>query len=208
MIRQVSFRLILVLCLCGAGAWGWIPARADPGASPKPARDLMADNPQAADAAAPAATAQPDPGRELGAGMASWYGSHFHGRRTASGEKFDRYALTAAHKTLPLGTRVMVSSPRTGRQIVVRINDRGPYVGNRILDLSEAAASALGLKARGRDWVVLRAVAPSLDSFDAVAYSMGKTLVGNNHVTDVTPSAPPVPAAMPDSQRAAIGPAV
>jgi rare lipoprotein A len=99
-------------------------------------------------------------GRELDEGIASWYGPRFHGRRTASGERFNRDALTAAHKTLPLGARVMVSNPRTGKQIVVRINDRGPYLGNRILDLSEAAAQALGLKARGRDWVVMNEVLP------------------------------------------------
>jgi rare lipoprotein A len=110
-------------------------------------------------------------GRELGAGVASWYGLYFHGRRTASGEKYDRYALTAAHKTLPLGTRVVVSNPRTGKQIVVRINDRGPYVGHRILDLSEAAASALGLKTRGHDWVVLNAVLPKDTATRAYAVS-------------------------------------
>jgi rare lipoprotein A len=99
-------------------------------------------------------------GRELGEGIASWYGPRFYGRRTANGEKFDRYALTAANKTLPLGTRVVVSNPRTGKQIVVRINDRGPYLGNRILDLSEAAAKALGFKTRGLDWVVMNEVLP------------------------------------------------
>jgi rare lipoprotein A len=102
-------------------------------------------------------------GRELDEGMASWYGPHFYGRRTASGERFDRGAFTAAHKTLPLGARVVVSNPRTGKQIVVRINDRGPYFGNRILDLSEAAAKALGLKARGSDWVVMNEVLPRTD---------------------------------------------
>jgi|GEM_PF-568405 len=103
---------------------------------------------------------KPRLGRELGAGVASWYGPRFYGRRTASGERFDRDALTAAHKTLPLGALVLVSNPRTGKQVVVRINDRGPYLGNRILDLSEAAARALGLKARGSDWVVMNEVLP------------------------------------------------
>jgi len=106
---------------------------------------------------------KPRLGRQLGAGVASWYGPRFHGRRTANGETFDRYALTAAHKTLPLGTRVMVSNPRTGKTIEVRINDRGPYIGNRVLDLSEAAASALGLRIRGHDWVVINAILPSPD---------------------------------------------
>jgi rare lipoprotein A len=114
---------------------------------------------------------KPRLGRELDAGIASWYGPRFDGRPTANGEKFDRYALTAAHKTLPLGTRVVVSNPRTGTQIVVRINDRGPYLGKRILDLSEAAASALGLKARGHDWVVMNAILPPSDTPAAVVHA-------------------------------------
>jgi rare lipoprotein A len=114
---------------------------------------------------------KPRLGRELDAGIASWYGPRFDGRPTANGERFDRYALTAAHKTLPLGTRVVVSNPRTGKQIVVRINDRGPYFGKRILDLSEAAASALGLKARGHDWVVMNAILPPSDTPAAVVHT-------------------------------------
>jgi rare lipoprotein A len=100
-------------------------------------------------------------GRQRGQGIASWYGPGFHGRRTANGERFNRYALTAAHKTLPLGTRLSVFNPRTGKQIVVRINDRGPYIGRRVLDLSEAAATALGFKSRGRDWVIFTALKPT-----------------------------------------------
>jgi rare lipoprotein A len=73
-------------------------------------------------------------------GEASWYGPGFHGRRTASGETFDRNALTAAHRTLPFGTRVRVTNLNNGRQVIVRINDRGPYSGGRVIDLSEAAA--------------------------------------------------------------------
>ena len=74
-------------------------------------------------------------------GIASVYSDH----RTASGERFSSRALTAAHRTLPFGTRVVVTSPRTGRSVVVRINDRGPFVRGRIIDLSPAAASELGL---------------------------------------------------------------
>jgi len=106
------------------------------------------------------AAGKPRVGRQLDAGMASWYGRGFDGRRTASGENFDRDAFTAAHKTLPLGTRVVVRNPRNGKHIEVRINDRGPYTGDRIVDLSEAAARALGLKRRGRGWVVMHAVLP------------------------------------------------
>ena len=78
-------------------------------------------------------------------GIASWYGPGFHGRRTANGEIYDQYELTAAHPTLPLGTRVMVTSLTNGRVVEVRINDRGPFVGGRVLDLSYAAARVLGM---------------------------------------------------------------
>ena len=77
-------------------------------------------------------------------GAASWYGPGFHGRRTASGEAFNANAMTAAHRSLPFGTRVRVVNERTGRSVVVRINDRGPYVRGRIIDLSHAAARAIG----------------------------------------------------------------
>ena len=76
-------------------------------------------------------------------GLASWYGKQFHGRTTASGEDFDMFELTAAHKKLPLGTYVKVTDLRNGRWVIVRINDRGPYVGHRIMDLSYSAARML-----------------------------------------------------------------
>ncbi|WP_174769838.1 septal ring lytic transglycosylase RlpA family protein [Paraburkholderia hayleyella] len=82
-------------------------------------------------------------------GRASWYGKPFHGRRTANGERYDMHALTAAHRTLPLGSYVRVTNPSTQRAVVVRINDRGPYVGGRIIDLSYAAATVLGLRQVG-----------------------------------------------------------
>ena len=78
-------------------------------------------------------------------GLASFYGRDFHGRKTSNGELFDMHALTAAHKTLPFGVYVRVEHKRTGKEVVVRINDRGPFVGNRIIDLSEGAASRIGL---------------------------------------------------------------
>lgn len=78
-------------------------------------------------------------------GIASWYGPGFAGRRTASGEVFNPHALTAAHRSLPFGTRVQVTSERTGRSVVVRINDRGPFGGGRIIDLSSGSAHALGM---------------------------------------------------------------
>ncbi|WP_233885547.1 septal ring lytic transglycosylase RlpA family protein [Paraburkholderia flagellata] len=78
-------------------------------------------------------------------GEASWYAEKFQGRQTANGERFDPGALTAAHRTLPLGSYVRVKSLATGKSVVVRINDRGPYVKGRIIDLSYAAAKTLGL---------------------------------------------------------------
>lgn len=82
-------------------------------------------------------------------GIASWYGGSFHGRTTANGEKFDMHAMTAAHKTLKFGTMVRVVDKDTGKSVVVRINDRGPYVAGRVIDLSMAAAEALGTKSKG-----------------------------------------------------------
>jgi rare lipoprotein A len=88
-------------------------------------------------------------GTPLARGKASWYGPRFHGRRTANGERYDMHALTAAHKTLPFGTRLRVRSVHTGKEVVVRINDRGPYKHQRIIDLSRAAMVALGTLERG-----------------------------------------------------------
>lgn len=91
-------------------------------------------------------------------GEASWYGPGFHGNKTANGERYDMEKLTAAHRTLPLGSVVMVRSLTSGRQVTVRINDRGPFVKGRILDLSLAGAQALGMVTNGTDRVELRVV--------------------------------------------------
>lgn len=82
-------------------------------------------------------------------GLSSWYGEDFHGKKTANGEIFDMYALTAAHKTLPLGTQIRVTNLENNRSVVVRVNDRGPYIEGRILDLSYGAAKALGFENMG-----------------------------------------------------------
>ncbi|MDY6906199.1 MAG: septal ring lytic transglycosylase RlpA family protein [Thermodesulfobacteriota bacterium] len=82
-------------------------------------------------------------------GLASWYGGKFHGRKTASGETYNMYALTAAHKTLPLGTMVRVTNRKNGKSVVVRINDRGPFVHGRIIDLSYTAAKRLDIVKNG-----------------------------------------------------------
>jgi len=92
-------------------------------------------------------------------GVAAWYGDQFQGRRTASGEAFDLHAFTAAHRTLPFGTLVRVRHACNGRCVIVRINDRGPYGGGRIIDLSQAAAREIGIYRKGRCKVELEVVA-------------------------------------------------
>lgn len=93
-------------------------------------------------------------------GQASWYGHPHHGRRTASGEIYDMHALTAAHPTLPMGARVLVTNLRNGRTVEVRVNDRGPVVPGRTIDLSYAAARALDATADGVFPVRLRLLTP------------------------------------------------
>src|SRR5262250_2552941 len=82
-------------------------------------------------------------------GVASWYGPGFHGKRTANGEIYDQYELTAAHRTLPLGTRVLVTNLTNGRAVEVRINDRGPFIDGRAIDLSYAAARMIDMVGPG-----------------------------------------------------------
>ena len=93
-------------------------------------------------------------------GVASWYGPNFHGRKTSSGEPYDMYAMTAAHKTLPLPTYARVTNVRNGRSAVVKINDRGPFHGDRIIDLSYSAARKLGVVAKGTAMVEVKAIDP------------------------------------------------
>jgi rare lipoprotein A len=107
----------------------------------------------------------------LQTGVASWYGPGFHGKRTSSGEVYNQYELTAAHPTLPLGSRVMVTNLKTNQAVEVRINDRGPFVGGRVIDLSYAAARSIGVYEPGTAPVrieVLSAAAPLLK----VAYAV------------------------------------
>ncbi|QIK36856.1 septal ring lytic transglycosylase RlpA family protein [Caldichromatium japonicum] len=89
-------------------------------------------------------------------GIASVYHDKFHGRRTASGQPYNKNQLSAAHKTLPLGSRIQVTDTKTGRSVVVRINDRGPFVRGRILDLSKQAARELGIVERGTARVAVK----------------------------------------------------
>lgn len=93
-------------------------------------------------------------------GVASWYGRKFHGRRTSSGETYDMYRMTAAHKRLPLPTYVEVTNLENGRKAIVKVNDRGPFHGNRIIDLSYAAAVKIGIAEAGTGLVEIRALSP------------------------------------------------
>jgi len=93
-------------------------------------------------------------------GIASWYGTKFHGRRTSSGETYDMYAMTAAHKSLVLPTYVEVTNLKNGRKVIVKVNDRGPFHENRIIDLSYTAATKLDIVKNGTGLVEIRVVGP------------------------------------------------
>jgi rare lipoprotein A len=165
-IRFISLATLMVVwagCAAPPTPSGSEEARAErsppsaPVAAPVPAAGIggTAAEPAAPAATGPAAAGTRDPVQASDAvsvlekGRASWYGKKFHGRRTASGERYDRNAFTAAHRTLPFGTRVRVRSVITGKEVVVRINDRGPFKRSRVIDLSQAAFNALGLQGRG-----------------------------------------------------------
>lgn len=98
---------------------------------------------------APREGTRPPAARLINIGDASWYGPGFHGKKTASGAIFDDTKFTAAHKTLPLGSKVRVTNLANGRSVEVDINDRGPFIENRVIDVSQAAAYALGMRDRG-----------------------------------------------------------
>ena len=105
-------------------------------------------------------------------GLASWYGTKFHGKLTSSGEPYDMYKMTAAHKTLPIPCYVQVTNMQTGKKIVVKVNDRGPFVDGRIIDLSYAAAQKLGITHTGTAAVQLELATPDTpDTPEVVAYA-------------------------------------
>lgn len=97
-------------------------------------------------------------------GVASWYGSDFHGKKTANGERYDMHGMTAAHRILPFGTQLKVTNLANGKVIYVRVNDRGPFVNNRIIDLTKAGASALGMLGPGTARVRIEAIGTTPDS--------------------------------------------
>ena len=106
-------------------------------------------------------------------GIASWYGNKFHGKRTSSGETYDMYAMTAAHKTLPLPTYVSVTNVKTGQKVIVKVNDRGPFIGKRIIDLSYTAAKKLDLIQAGTGEVIVEAVSSGSQPRVAASGSAG-----------------------------------
>jgi rare lipoprotein A len=112
-------------------------------------------------------------------GEASWYGTKFHGRRTANGEVYDMFAMTAAHTTLPIPSYVRVTHVTNGRSIIVRINDRGPFYGNRIIDLSYAAAKKLGMIATGFATVDVVDVTPTENTGVASPVLINNGIKGN-----------------------------
>ena len=120
--------------------------------APEPASPLAPSEPSSSEPAPamvkPDVTAKPET-KPVATGKASWYGPGFHGKKTASGEIFDDAKLTAAHKTLPMGSKAKITNLRNGKSVKVEINDRGPYVADRVIDLSQAAAHAIGMIDRG-----------------------------------------------------------
>ena len=112
-------------------------------------------------------------------GIASWYGSKFHGRRTSSGEPYDMYEMTAAHKTLPLPTYAKVTNLDNGRYVILKINDRGPFHANRIIDLSYVAAARLGILENGTGAVEVKAIDPSAPALSQEA-AVEKPLTRND----------------------------
>ena len=172
--RRVLLHATLWLMLATLAACGSAPVRAPSGPAPSAERDCPEASPPADLASVPDAEPKLEPIRSGGPnkpyealgrsyvpmvedrafaerGLASWYGRKFHGRRTANGEVYNMYAMTAAHPTLPLPSYAKVRNPANGREVVVRVNDRGPFHAGRIVDLSYTAALKLG---------VLRGVAP------------------------------------------------
>ncbi|MCU7834497.1 MAG: septal ring lytic transglycosylase RlpA family protein [gamma proteobacterium symbiont of Taylorina sp.] len=121
-------------------------------------------------------------------GIASWYGSKFHGRRTSSGEPYDMHAMTAAHKTLPLPTYVKVTNLKNNRQVILKVNDRGPFHEGRIIDLSHTAAIKLGVKGTGTGWVEVEAI----DTNSVISPSKMTTRTVSK-ISEVSGSQSPVP---------------
>jgi len=118
--------------------------------------------------------------REVQYGIASWYGSEFHGKPTSSGEIYDMYQLTCAHNTLPLGTMVMVTHLENGKSIELKVNDRGPFVKGRIIDLSYAAAKILEIWERGTAYVKIEVIGPVVEQVQRFTLQVGSFIDETN----------------------------
>jgi rare lipoprotein A len=129
-------------------------------------------------------------------GVASWYGKKFHGKRTSSGEPYDMYAMTAAHKTLPLPCYVRVRNLENGRAIVARVNDRGPFLHNRLIDLSYAGAARLGILGTGTGMVEVEVISPD-ESDVQVATTKESTVEIFPYAAGREPAKPPASATAP-----------
>lgn len=164
-LRLAPLALLLVLAGCAApGAGDRAPSRPPPDlasipdAVPRAEPRSSLGNPPFYEVMGRRYHVLPSARGHIERGVASWYGEKFHGRSTSSGEAYDMYAMTAAHKTLPLPSYVRVTNLQNGRSIVVRVNDRGPFVDNRIIDLSYAAAMKLDMIRDGTAMVELVAM--------------------------------------------------
>ena len=170
MIRtRISFPLgvFLVALLAGAGCAHKTVSSRPPAQAPLPSPI------PAAPSAPPAQTQPPVPGQVIEEGVASWYGPPFNGRRTSNGEIYDMYQLTAAHRTLAFNTIVRVTNLANGKQIEVRITDRGPFVNNRVIDLSLAAARAIDMVGPGTAHVRLELISGQAEAAGFFASASG-----------------------------------
>ena len=152
--------LALVLSGCGGGKQGSVRISDIAGAEPRVEPKARAGNMRSYVVFGNTYYPKSSSRNHVETGIASWYGRKFHGRKTSSGERYDMHRMTAAHKTLPLPTYALVSNLENGRHLIVRINDRGPFVGDRIIDLSYAAAKQLGMHKQGTARVRVTSIDP------------------------------------------------
>ncbi len=138
-------------------------------------------------------------------GVASWYGRKFHGKKTANGEIYNMYAMTAAHPTLPLPSYARVTHVKSGRSVIVRVNDRGPFLRGRVIDLSYAAAAKLGIIGRGSDVVEVEAITHA-QIRNGVQYASAKRAPASAAVAAAPPPAPAAQAPAPSPRETAAAP--
>lgn len=173
MIKQV------ILCMCCVMLVSACASKKMSGAKPPPARQKASQRPYTVNGQRyePLETHT----GFVQTGIASWYGKDFHGKKTSNGETYDMHAMTAAHKTLPLGVFVRVKNTSNGREAVVRVNDRGPFVKGRVIDLSFSAAKRLGVDLAGTALVRIEALGyrgsnaeqyQALENYDAGNYTV------------------------------------